>query len=241
MIVSCAIHPAIGIARVGNSLSGYFIGPEIPGIPARPLDGYKDAGSQDRVKRQAARFRVFGYDANDQLVGEITSAQATVTWTVQLANAKAEWDRFDGRKGEELALADRRPTEEWRNNDIVERDTLVIRPGAAELTGAGQRHLFDDGQFFDVAVMLGEARTDAVGRLLVLAGRGKSGTVEEGRLISDYANNDRWYDDIADGPVQAMVTLPDGRQLRAKPAWVVTAPPDFAPDLVSVVTLYDVR
>ena len=27
------IHPSIGIARVGNSLTQFFIGPEIPGVP----------------------------------------------------------------------------------------------------------------------------------------------------------------------------------------------------------------
>ncbi len=32
-IVRCAIHPAIGVARVGNSPDGYFIGPEVPDPP----------------------------------------------------------------------------------------------------------------------------------------------------------------------------------------------------------------
>ena len=48
------IHPAIGIARVGNSAS-HFIGPEIPDVPAIPSNGkYKRQG---RIKKQAARFR----------------------------------------------------------------------------------------------------------------------------------------------------------------------------------------
>ena len=33
---SCRIHPAIGIARVGGSEEGYFIGPEIPGEERMP-------------------------------------------------------------------------------------------------------------------------------------------------------------------------------------------------------------
>ena len=34
-IVSCIIHPGIGVARIGNSPDGYFIGPEVPGVTPR--------------------------------------------------------------------------------------------------------------------------------------------------------------------------------------------------------------
>lgn len=241
-IASCAIHPAIGIARVGNSPTGFFIGPEIPGEVDPPPGGYKDSGAGDRIKRQAARFRVFAFDDKGALVGELTRAEADITWTVQVANAKSEWDVFDGRKGEELPLDKRRPRKEWRNKDLsgAARGDLIISPAKATLRGPLQRVVFDDGAFLGKPVTLGEARTDSAGRLLVLAGFGESGTVEEGRLITHYANNDRWYDDIADGPVTAEVRLPDGVVLQAKPAWVVTAPPDFSPETPNVVTLYDV-
>ena len=53
-IVRAAIHPAIGIARVGNSPDGWFLGPEAPGPHPVPPGGFKD--DQCRVKRQAARF-----------------------------------------------------------------------------------------------------------------------------------------------------------------------------------------
>jgi outer membrane autotransporter protein len=74
-IVRAAIHPAIGIARVGNSPDEYYFGPEIPGgLPIAP-DGYKDASGA--MKRQAARFRVFGLDAQGQVVRELTARDAT--------------------------------------------------------------------------------------------------------------------------------------------------------------------
>jgi len=38
-IVWAAIHPGIGIARVGNSKSEYFIGAEIPYLTADPPGG----------------------------------------------------------------------------------------------------------------------------------------------------------------------------------------------------------
>ena len=54
-IVRAAIHPAIGIARVGNSqeLDGYFVGPEVSDQPALALGAYKD--QVGAIKRQAAR------------------------------------------------------------------------------------------------------------------------------------------------------------------------------------------
>lgn len=242
-IASCSIHPAIGIARVGNSPMGYFIGPETPGVIVHPPGGYKDGAHGDQVKRQAARFRVFARDAAGNVLGEITAADAKIQWRVTLANKKSEWDNFDGGKGEELPIHDRRPRAEWRNKDIfeeVERQRLIIAPEPAVLERPGARHVFDDGTFMGVKVTLGEARLEPIGRLLVLAGCGRSESVEEGRRISHYANNDRWFDDIADGPVEAEVTLLDGRVFKANPAWVITAPPDFSPETPNPVTLLDV-
>ena len=57
-IVRAAIHPAVGIARVGNSESSFFFGPEVPGALPDGPDGVKDAAGA--VARQAARFRVYG-------------------------------------------------------------------------------------------------------------------------------------------------------------------------------------
>src|SRR5262245_33056656 len=91
-IVTAKIFPSIGIARLGNS-DQFFIAPELPGVHETPFGGYKDA--QCRIKRQAARFRVFGFDAGGNLQQEITSADAQISWTVQLANTKAAWRKFD--------------------------------------------------------------------------------------------------------------------------------------------------
>src|SRR3954447_7348995 len=91
-IVRCAIHPGIGIARLGNSPNGYFIGPEVPGIVPDPGGAYKDA--QGRIKRQVARFRIFGLNAANQVVKELTADDAAITWRVHLANKKAAWYQF---------------------------------------------------------------------------------------------------------------------------------------------------
>ena len=98
-ITTIRIHPALGIARVGNS-PDFFIGPEKPVLFAPPAGGYKD--SRCRVKRQACRFRLFAFDQNGAFVQEITAADAVVNWTVHLVNRKSAALKF--REGLALGL-----------------------------------------------------------------------------------------------------------------------------------------
>jgi hypothetical protein len=114
--------------------------------------------------------------------------------------------------------------------------------------------------------LLGELHTDAKGRLLVLGGKGVSVSSnalppspgQRAELVTrgfagppvsparpqapllNYANNDTWFDDIADGPVTATVKLKSGRTIAVQfPAWVLVGPPDFAPEIRNVISLYD--
>src|ERR1700682_2109613 len=89
------IFPPIGFARIRNR-PGWYLGPELPfpaPPPAPPNNKYKD--DQCRIKRQAQRFRLWGYfdDGSDR---ELTAADGGVQWTVHLANAKAV---FQGETG----------------------------------------------------------------------------------------------------------------------------------------------
>jgi hypothetical protein len=240
-ISHCEIHPTLGIARLGDSPDGFFIGPESPGIASRADGGFKDATG--RIKRQAARFRLYAYDRAGAVLGELTSADAHIAWTVELANAKGEWFRFAGRYHESSADADRR-NQHIDPADPAARAGLVIRPGPRSVTGPSQDGTgarFDTGTFLGTPVPLGELRTDEAGRLLVLGGFGTSASVEAANPIRDFANNDSWYDDISDGPVSATVRLgPQGRPVPVTSAWVVTACPDYATDTTSLITLYDV-
>jgi len=96
MIRTIKVYPPIGVARLGNSIDGYFIGPERPLDSTPPAGGYRDAAG--KIKRQAARFRLFGFDESGNLAGEVTFAEADeITWTVHVANTKAAADRFVGR------------------------------------------------------------------------------------------------------------------------------------------------
>jgi hypothetical protein len=240
-IFHCEIHPTVGITRLGDSPDGFFIGPEAPGLPPRPEGGFRDTAG--RMKRQAARFRLYAYDRTGTVLGELTSTDAHITWTVELANAKGEWFKFAGRFQESAANANRR-NRHIEPNDPSARARLVVRPGPRSVSGPSQDGTgarFDTGTFLGAPVPLGELRTDEAGRLLVLGGFGRSASVKAPHPISHFANNDFWYDDISDGPVGATVRLgPQGRPVPVTPAWVVAAPPDYAPHTTSLVTLYDV-
>ena len=88
-------------------------------------------------------------------------------------------------------------------------------------------------------VKLGDLLTDAAGRLIVLCGDGKSQSLPNSEL-KHFADNDGWCDDAADGPVRATIRLTGSTApIAADPAWVIVAPPDFAPAIENVVTLYD--
>jgi hypothetical protein len=236
MPIKYRIHPAIGIARVGDSPDDFFIGPEAPGVaptPKKPDDSstqpgeYKD--QQHRIKRQGARFRVYEYTEDAAGVAtkvrEITGAEAQIVWEVNLANRKAAARRFDG--------TDR------RNKDKPESG-LIIDPGPQRISGANQPMKPLRGKFLQsMDVQLGDLLTDAAGRLIVLGGHGKSQSLPNSKL-DDYVDNEGWCDDVADGPVRATIQVTgSAAPIAADPAWVIVAPPDFAPAIGNVVTLYD--
>ena len=236
-IVSVAIHPSIGVCRVGNSADEYFLGPEVTDPPPAPPGFYREKGS-GAVKRQGARFRIYGYNAAGTAVKEITAADGEITWTVHLANKKAAWFQFQ--VAQDIPEAAAAPTMYLRNATIGDRAALAIDPGPRRIEGAGKSgrdYAFDSGRFMGKQVYLGELRTDEAGRLIVLGGHGKSASYT-GSMAVTFANNDGWHDDTADGPVTATVRL-GGRTLTALPAWLVVAPPNFAPDQKSVRTLWD--
>jgi hypothetical protein len=157
------IHPSIGIARLGNSPTDFYLSPEKPGdlpiecdrngIAELTSDGtekritkFKDGkDGEGRVKRQAARFRIFVYDDQNpqgrelkigdaiqsvnQRTGQTFKGPLTdIIWTVYLANKKAVWYRFQELEGEHGYA----PDHPRRNADIVSDDArqrLIIDPG----------------------------------------------------------------------------------------------------------------
>jgi hypothetical protein len=244
VVVRAAIHPAIGICRMGDHPTDFFIGPEVVETVAHAPDFYRDPVT-GAMKRQAARFRTYGYNAGGKVVGELTPDNADIVWTVHLANKKAQWYEFQAA----LDIPEAATLSVPRRNPAIQgasRQTLAIDPGPRSISGKSVTagHVFDSGTFKGTPVTLGELRTDDDGRLLVLGGTGKSAS-PSGAPIYDPSNPKSfnnavdWYDDISDGPVTATVSI-DGKPVPVEAAWVAVAPPNYAPDMIGWRTLYDV-
>ena len=244
VIVRAAIHPAIGIARVGDSVDGYYIGPEVTNPTSLPPGSYRDATGA--LKRQAARFRIYGYNAAGEVVAALNSNSAHIQWTVHLANRKSQWYQFQAAMDVPEAVD---LTVPLRNKDVApaDRDSLAIDPGPRSISGSnsagGNQYFFNTGTFKGVVVPLGEIRTDDHGNLLVLGGKGVSASPNGAPVYIEsdpdsFNNANDWYDDISDGPVMATVTIND-RQIPVESAWVSVAPPNYAPDIIGWRTLYE--
>lgn len=255
---SVAIYPAIGIARVGNSPDGYFLGATIPGQPATDTDDFRD--KEGRIKRQAAKFYVYALDKEGNVLGELNADHdVEIDWRVDVANKKSAWYNFDISLDIPTAAGkydlDGNPTpnglpvlSQARNQEFVgeDRKQLMIEARAQRISG---RNSNPDGTKYHLKgeigqgkrrseVFLGELRTDEQARLIFLGGKGHSGSFN-GKRLSTFANNQGWFDDTSDGPVDASVKLPDGRVLHAEGAWVVTAPPNFAVGVQAFSTGYE--
>lgn len=244
-VARVAIYPALGISRVGGSRK-WFYAPEVPGVPPRPDGGFKDG--TDRIKKQVQRFRVYAYDDRDRVIGELTAADAKIEWRVHVANTKAAWYGFTNPLDNGAVapgLPGKQRNQYFRAPERRER-MLLIDPGPVTIAGSevnrdgGSPDHAMVGRFWDsLDVSLGQVRTDAAGRLLVMPADGLSGS-PTGAPITSFADNDGWYDDWCDGPVDATVTLADGRVLRADGAWIACVGPNFAPEIPPISTLYDV-
>src|ERR1700687_1948275 len=154
------LHPAIGVARVGDS-DQFFIGPESPGVPGNwdpdtlKFKPFKD--SQGKVMRQAARFRIFQFDDAGNALKELTLADGVkIEWRVHVANRKASFFTFNGLSGAEsdppYANRASRPADSVekqdrgrgqperknkRNADVTDRRGLGVRPREETLAGQG--------------------------------------------------------------------------------------------------------
>jgi hypothetical protein len=258
------IHPSIGVARVGNSPDAFFIGPEVPGRPPEGDDScgstvppFKD--SSGKIKRQGARFRVYRYDDNGKgqyaPVDEKTLDSKDVewiVWSVHLANKKSGFFQFDGLLGD-VVYGPTGVTPRRRNASVVNPKDLWLDPGVRRISGrsAGPVEFskktsaigpsfWPRQPLFPPIEYTGELRTDPSGRLVVLGGRGAVASLAGAADIRYYANNDGWFDDIADGPVDAFIKLKGVPQaVQAAGAWVLCAPPCFAPYSQHIVTLWD--
>ncbi|MFL6214785.1 MAG: LodA/GoxA family CTQ-dependent oxidase [Blastocatellia bacterium] len=301
------IHPAIGIARLGDSPNSFYLAPEQVGqLPIdcdqegnailssggqeQPISNFKD--DKGRIRRQSARFRLYAYDDDGRAgqevqigqhiqvtnpkTGQLTIGEVTdIEWTVYLANKKASWYEFQETAGEHGYA----PDHPLRNADVTnddERAQLIIDPGPLTVSYKNKKHRtaqFARGQnpgftqtfppplvpnSIDSLGQLIVTQQSKHNRLVVLGGYGNSGSYKPGfgnPVITNYANNDGWFDDTSDGPVQARIQYkiisvdgikPDpknppnpGYAIVENSAWVIVGYPRFAPQITDVITMDD--
>ncbi len=258
------IYPPLGIARVGNS-DKFFIGPETPGVPAnwdaanKRFLPFKDGG---KILRQAARFRIFETDDAGSPIREVSIKDGfKIEWRVNVGNRKASFFSFDGQAGasdgKNPPYFDRTPDKKapdavekefggrgvplitnLRNASVKDRRSLEILPGEVSISQPGSKDLVDADSKTPIN-FLGQIQMEDTGRLIFLGGFGRTEKANGAAPIEEYANNDGWFDDMCDGSIGATVTKPDGSSEVAQSAWVTVGPPDFAPGIGNVVSLYD--
>jgi hypothetical protein len=249
-IVSVAVYPPIGIARVGNAkgTDEYVIAAEVvggspttpAGQPALFEDDFRTADG--KIKRQAVRFRVYAQLADGSVVEVTASSGAKITWRVNIANLKAGWYEFNQAMDLPRGLS-KDATQRNASIPVPGRAThLDIVPTVKTIEGSeksGVEFVFGDGMFWNTPIYLGELRTDKEGRLLFFGGRGDSAAFRKGLRPTTFANNVGWHDDVSDGPVRASVTFADGSTMEADPGYVAVTPPSFAPGIFGLVTMDD--
>lgn len=261
------IHPAIGFARVGNAPDSYYLEPtSVGGLPTEydgaghevPVTQFKDAG---QIRRQAARFRIYRHeDGKDPFEVRPKKGLKSLKWSVHMANKKSAWWNFSELQGNVMLGANNTYTYQsqlWlgptlRNADVEDRKSLITDPGPRTLSEPGDWVELDAlsappdypyVQFPSQAITpyavttLGRVRMTERGELLVLGGYGNTGG-PAGKPLTSFAGGDGWFDDIGDGPVTAEIETEDGQTLTLN-AWVVSASPKFAPELVNIATLAD--
>ncbi|MFT5778197.1 MAG: hypothetical protein ACI837_001153 [Crocinitomicaceae bacterium] len=82
------------------------------------------------------------------------------------------------------------------------------------------------------------------GSLIFYGGDGKSASLNPSDLNTDFADNSNWYDDICDGRITAKITSKKTKEVvelndANSAAWIATAPPDYAPQIQPISTMYD--
>lgn len=263
------ICPKIGVARLGNSTTEFYLSPET--IGGRPIEcdqagnpimnngkycyvsKYKD--SVGRVKRQAAKFRII--KNGKEFITLSDDNIEKIVWTVHIANKKPIWYAFSELQGN-LQFGETNSYQNQHiplnNPDVVndtERKKLMIDPGPRSIDTSGDVVEFSRynipknyqyGSFPPVGA--GGQQIDSLGELRMdsngnLVALGAFGSVTGSAEITSFKGASGYWDDISDGYVVATIHFKDGTSIDASPGWLLVGSPKFAPELVNITTLYD--
>lgn len=312
------VHPAINFARVGNS-EEYYIAPETAagelldkdtglfgGLPIKPgtedtpitSEDFRDTTPDKKVKRQAARFRIFAYNGEQESypsntkgkevkIGDVIDGKTIedIVWSVHVANKKNNNWGIQSANGQEEGINAYRngQTPPVRNpsygaalntNDRMTK--LVIDPGPRTLQSSevGQIVEFDaktpstyinsEGKItscnYPVSfpadhfenqnpshgdiTTLGQLQIEPnTGRLIITGGYGNAFSFVDTKgnkpTLEHPLDNDGWFDDVSDGPVNAIIKFNDGSHANVAAGWFVCTDPGYAPQTRNVVSTWD--
>lgn len=259
------IHPRVGVARLGNSPTEFYLTPEtVGGLPIACDESGNETGgvvcefkdSLGRIKRQAAKFRIFEKQDKKNPV-KLSKEILKIEWTVHIANKKPIWYTFSELQGNlEFGKENSYGNQHIpRNNsdvtDEASRQKLIIDPGPRSIDKPGKVVHFSrynippkylhgsfppPGSGGSQIDSLGELRMDKDGNLVAL---GAYGNVTGSAEITSFRGASGYWDDISDGFVMATIHLKGGAKIDADPAWLIVGSPKYAPELVNITTLYD--
>ena len=254
MLIKYLIYPAVGVARIGPANQFYY-GPEqtvlaeiagghfqpareaYPPSSAAPTNVGKFRNAAGEILRQAVRFRVYKvwfkerhHEGADVLLPHkaelvnLNAAGVECQWTVKVANKKSfrTADRPDFNRASPSGRV-------WN----VAQGTVSVGGFAVGTTKLEGSEMIAVSKY-----MLAEIFTDAEGRLVVLAGKGRMDGPPTALAGNQLFLKD-WFDDICDGPVECKLKI-DGVEKPVERAWIVTGLPRYVPSVPSVVSLYDI-
>lgn len=263
------IHPRIGVARLGNSPTDFYLAPNRTGglpvacdangdetSPGAPVTTFKD--EIGRIMRQASKFKVYrrGEGVPTPVIATSDDVKS-VTWTVHVANKKPIWYTFSELQGD-LNFGDANSYANQHipvnNPDVTsdsDRKELMIDPGPRTVSGTHQSEAisrynipedYANGSFPKPGQ--GGQQIDSLGELRTDADGNLVflpgfGKVTGSSDISSFRGASGYWDDICDGYVLATIELMDGSTVTAEPAWILVGSPKYAPELVNITTLYD--
>lgn len=200
---------------------------------------------------EVANKKPFWYDFNNSLDLSIISENKNVSPDFA-ANKIAPGIGATQRNPNVLNMAPRTPDGYDFRKELVNRpDAVTVNSEFTKTEIGGEFPFKKNGTSLlarhlnttDQTVNLGTVEYDN-GTLIFYAGDGVSAALNPSDVNTDFADNSNWYDDICDGRITASITSKTDSTVyhlndALSAAWVTTAPPDYAPQIQPIATMYD--
>lgn len=263
------IHPRIGVARLGNSLTDFYLAPtETGGLPiacdpdgneienAPPVTVFKD--SVGAIKRQAARFKIFKDQGDGKKVQIHLGSDDIdeIEWHVHIANKKPVWYTFSELQGD-LEFGEGNSYDAQHipvnNPDVTDMDArrkLIIDPGPRSVSRPKQpvkisRYNipsdYPHGSFPDPSS--GGQQIDELGEIMMDNDGNLIALGGFGRVTgSSEITSFRGASGYWDDIADGYVWARvnvGGEWIETEAAWLIVGSPKYAPEITNITTLAD--